>query len=237
MHDNGVGVHDGQAPGPPSVELHGALDHGRGPAGRAVVPGVRQHRFKVPQGRRGDHGVHVGGRRRGRHRDRRRRRPGRLVVRCAGRQKLRVPVVGHFHGRRVPVRVAGVQDCVPGVQQQEAERPVERRPNAPVLFASAAARQRRQPAQVRETSGHHRPVTSGVNRRRTLGTHRRRRTGRDLRVFPNSAQYRCKRITYLVFKFVFVFFFLKTAQVGRGAIIMILLFNCVCLSAIQRAIL
>lgn len=146
VHDNGVGVHDGQAPGPPPVELHGALDHGRGSAGRAVVSGVRQHRFKVPQGRRGDHGVHVGGWRRGRNRNWRRRRPGRLVVRGAGRQKLRVPVVGHFHGHRVHVRVAGVQDCVPGVQQQEADWPLERRPNAPVLFASAVARQRCQSA-------------------------------------------------------------------------------------------
>lgn len=41
VHDYGVGVHDGQAPGPPPVELHGALDHGCGSAGRAVVPGLR----------------------------------------------------------------------------------------------------------------------------------------------------------------------------------------------------
>lgn len=81
--------------------------------------------------------MHVGGQRR--HRNRRRRRASRLVVRGAGCQKLRILVIGHFHGRRVPVRVAGVQDCVPGVQQQEADRSVERRPNAPVLFASAAA--------------------------------------------------------------------------------------------------
>lgn len=126
--------------------------------------------------------MHVGGRRRGRHRNRRRSWPGRLVVRGAGRQKLRVPVVGHFYGRRISVRVAGVQDCVPGVQQQEADRPVERRPNAPVLFASAAARQRRQPAQVRETSGHHRPVTSGADRRRTLGTYAYSRIPRDIAV-------------------------------------------------------
>lgn len=138
MHDNRVRVRDGPAPGPPPAKLHDALDHGRCAAGRAVVPGVRQHRFQVPQGRRGDYGVHVCGRwRRERWRHwGRSRRPGRLAVRVVGRQELRVPAVGHVHGRRVPGRVAGVQCGVPGVQQEARER---RSNDAPVFLARAAA--------------------------------------------------------------------------------------------------
>lgn len=63
VHDNVVRVHDGQARGPSPAQLHGAVDHGRRTASGEVVPGVRQYRYQVPQGRRGDHGVHVRGRR------------------------------------------------------------------------------------------------------------------------------------------------------------------------------
>lgn len=118
---------------------------------------MRQHRHQVPQGRRGDHGVHV----RGRQRAGRGRRTLRMVRGHAGLQELRVPVVGRVHHRRVPVRVSGVQDSVRGVQ--ETRWPVRSRSNAPVFLAgtaAAAVRERLAAAQVRETSSHHRAVAS-----------------------------------------------------------------------------
>lgn len=153
MHHNGVGVHDGPAGGPSPTQLHGAVGDGDGTAGRAVVPGVRQHRLKVPQGRRGDHGVHVGGRQR--ERQRRRRLARRLVHRdVVGRQELRVPAVRHVHGVRVPVRVAGVQ----GVQEVRirCRRPSghRARPDAPVFPARSADRERHATAQIRQAPSH-----------------------------------------------------------------------------------
>lgn len=83
------------------------------------------------------------------------------MVLPAGRQELRVPVVGHVHGRRVPVRVAGVQDRVQGVQEAHRQPALQQRPtDAPVLLARAAARERSAAAQVREAASHHRAVAS-----------------------------------------------------------------------------
>lgn len=172
VHHHRVRVRGGPAGGAPAAQLHRAVDHGDRAAGRAVVPGVRQHRHQVPQGRRGDDGVHVGGRPvvGGDGGGGRGRGPRRLVVRAAaGRQGLRVPAVRRPHGRRVPVRAAGVPGRVPRVQETDGPAPRRRRPrraDAPVLPAGAAARQRRAAAQVRQAAGHHGAV---VGRRRRAG--------------------------------------------------------------------